>query len=266
MLGIASFACTFVIVQLGYHALSDVPFSNEYVGLSIVGGVLAALLLSILFRALQLEPVKGLVAVWFSLFVIQMFADLIEGAFFTTKVSTITSFLGGTLAALVTTFLESLTGLLLFPSVSSPLSLSRLLSAYFRARPGQLRLLAGSVSYFPVYFFFGALVSPFVIPYYTDQSLGLGLTIPSFYILVPIELLRGLLFVLALVPIIAAVKFSTKSTFIFLALFLYVIGAFVPFVAGTTLPWILKLYHSLEILADSIVYAAILAFLFKRGQ
>lgn len=259
----AGFALVFAVIQLASNAVSAMPLTPEYFALSLVGGALAAPLLSVLLRALSLKRAARLVLVWLGLFIVQIFADLIEGVFFTTRISTLPAFFGSTLLGLAVTLVESLTGLLLFPS-SSPSSSVLSLRPYFSDWFWLSRLAVGSVAYFPVYFVFGALVSPIVIPYYTDPSLGLGLTIPSFSILIPIELLRGVLFVLALVSLIVEVRLPRRTTFILVALFLFVIGAFVPFVGGTDLPWVLKFYHSLEILADSVVYSAILVYLFKR--
>ena len=61
-------------------------------------------------------------------------------------------------------------------------------------------IIVASVAYFPVYFTFGAIVSPVVVSYYTNPSNGLNLAIPSLPTLAAVELLRGFLFVGALLP------------------------------------------------------------------
>jgi hypothetical protein len=59
-------------------------------------------------------------------------------------------------------------------------------------------------------------------------------------------------------------KVVEQRLFIFLASLLFVAGAFVPFVADTGLPIVLKKFHSLEIIGDSLIYSIVLVYLFKK--
>jgi hypothetical protein len=260
---LVAYASIFTMIELIYHTISSVPLTSEYATLSIIGGLLTAILVGILFQNLPFGPVPRLTLVWLFLFIVQMFADLIEGVFFTTRISSPAIFLGGILLSILITFPESLTGLLLFPATSPPSPLRLTLCKNLRGRQWLPHFVLGSVAYLPIYFLFGVLVSPIVTPFYTDPSLGLGLRIPSFPVMMSIELLRGLLFALALIPIIISIRLSRTGTWLLVALSLYVVGAYVPFVAGTTLPWALKFFHSLEIFADSLVYGGVCTYLFK---
>ena len=260
---LVAYASIFTIIELIYHTTSSVPLTLSNATLSIIGGLLAAVLVGILFQSLPFGPIPRLTLVWLFLFMVQMFADLIEGVFFTIRISSPAIFLGGTLLSILITFPESLIGLLLFPATSPSSPLRLILGKNLKGRQWLPRFVLGSVAYLPIYFLFGVLVSPIVTPYYTDTSLGLGLRIPSFPVLISVELLRGFLFALALTPIIISVKLSRRGTWLLVTLSLYVIGAYVPFVAGTTLPWTLKFLHSLEIFADSLVYGGVCTYLFK---
>jgi hypothetical protein len=260
------FAAVFVIVQFLYHSLSSVPWTVESVTVTLVGAVLSSIVIGFLTVDLPGRAWSRLIVLWLALFVVQLFADLVEGAFFTTKISSATVFLGGTFVAMLVTFAEAGTAVLVFPSSVASMSIRDLLRDYLVERTGYswaIRIAVGGLAYFPVYFLFGALVAPYVIPYYTNPSNGLGLTIPPLSVLISVELLRGFLFVLCVFPVLAFGRYTPRGLFLFLASFFYIIGAFVPFVAGTTLPWFLKAVHSGEILADSIVYSAVLTYLFK---
>jgi hypothetical protein len=118
------------------------------------------------------------------------------------------------------------------------------------------------VGYFPVYFFFGALISPFVVPYYTNPSSGLK--IPSFTVLIPLELLRGFLYVISLLSLFATIRASRRTVFAIIASFLYVPGALVPLMVPHSLPAEILPFHLVEILADSIVYGAVITWLLGR--
>jgi hypothetical protein len=63
------------------------------------------------------------------------------------------------------------------------------------------RLGLAAVCFAPVYWFFGLLVTPFTLDYYRESLYGLRM--PEVEVLVPVLLLRSLLFMLATLPIIA---------------------------------------------------------------
>ncbi len=257
---VVTYAAALTLIQLVWHISSAVPLTTEYVILSAIGSVSGSVILGFLFQSLPLKRAARFALIWSTLFVVQVLADLIEGTFFTVRISSVSVFVSDALFGLGITFLESLVGLQLFRTAYAPSSVSSMF-VLRHLRSWLSRFIVGSVAYFPVYFLFGGLVSPFVLPYYASSSLGLVL--PDFPVITAVELLRGLLFSAALLPIILSLQLSRRNTFFLISLLLYVVGAFIPFVAGTTLPWTLKFVHSLEIFADSLVYGGILTILFK---
>jgi len=124
----------------------------------------------------------------------------------------------------------------------------------------------GSLIYSPIYFTFGALVSPFVIPYHTNFSLGLA--IPSFNVILPLEIVRGFLYVLALLPLLAILKIRNRYPYFRVVTLLYVLGTLIPFLLSPLeilpSPVPLRIFHGLEILADSFVYGAAIVTLLSR--
>ena len=63
------------------------------------------------------------------------------------------------------------------------------------------RVLIAGALYFPIYFICGFIIWPIVEPYYTDPSLGLELNVPSFEVIIPIQLVRGIVYVIVLIPL-----------------------------------------------------------------
>jgi hypothetical protein len=130
---VAVYAAVFTIIQRLHQSLGGVPLTVESLVFSAIGGVAAAAwLLGALSVHLQTSRRGKLLLLWPSLFVIQLFADLIEGAVFTTKISSGTIFLGGTLVGAGITFAESLGVILVFPSSPGWTSPWRLPSPSFR--------------------------------------------------------------------------------------------------------------------------------------
>lgn len=191
----------------------------------------------------------------------------VEGYFFTTQIPTSSLFFAATALSLAITFVQALlVGILFTPREP----LSRMVTEaeyYFGQRPWYSwlwRIALCSVVYFPIYFTFGGIVSPIVLPYYTDSSSGLGLRIPSFQVMVPLELLRGFLYVIALLPLLAALKIRRRALYAATVSLLYVTGALGPFLIDEALPILLRTVHGIEILADCLAFGAVIVYLLGR--
>jgi len=125
--------------------------------------------------------------------------------------------------------------------------------------------LAGAL-YVPVYFFFGMLIYPFVRPYYENPTLGLNLAVPGFGVILPLEVGRGLLFVLTVFPLIAVLRRSRRSLALWLGMTIAVLGAVAPMLQASWFPLTMRLVHGLEITADSIAHALIIASLLGKSE
>lgn len=230
---------------------------------NFIAGISLALVLGLMFVQLPFGRGIRIGLAWLALFIVQEFSNLVEGFFFTTVLSTTYLFVAASIIGLLVTFVEALLVGFLFTPNQVGRSFLKEIRAYFDQRSWYswiLRVVAGSIVYFPIYFAFGALISPFVIPYYQNPTMGL--MIPSFTVMIPLELVRGFLYVIALLPIIAVLRVQRKYVYAGTASLLYVAGAFVPFLSGPALPVQLRIFHGLEILADCLVYGAALVYLF----
>jgi hypothetical protein len=74
--------------------------------------------------------------------------------------------------------------------------------AQFNRRQWVWRALAGLLAFPAVYYLFGSLIAPIVLPYYQQNVAGLA--IPSLSVLLPVLFLRGVLFLASCLPVVIA--------------------------------------------------------------
>lgn len=116
---------------------------------------------------------------------------------------------------------------------------------------------------FPIaYLFFGSLISPIVLPYYQQGFNELAL--PGWGQILPTLALRSLLFLLICLPVLVIWQSSNWRLFIVLAVALFIVVGGLGMLEAYWLPAILRVTHSLEILADEVTYAAALVILLGR--
>ncbi len=126
------------------------------------------------------------------------------------------------------------------------------------------RLLLAAVSFIPIYYGFGLLVVPFVGDSYQQGAFGLAL--PPLATLLAVLLVRSVLFAVACLPVIIAWQGTRWQLWLRLGFALFVMVGLLYMLAATWLPPQMRLIHSLEILADSFVHAAVLVWLLAPGS
>ena len=224
--------------------------------------VLGYLFLSIYLAWIQGEMrlcFAGLASVlWLNFFVVGSFSNMIEGYFFTSVFESDTVFIMGALAMLFFSGIQAGLASIILEKGGNGL-MGNLVEYFADAKTSGLikRITVGTLTYFPVYFFFGMLVSPFVMPYYSDPSFGL--IVPPFTLIIPVEILRGLLYVATLLPMAASLGADRRTSAAAFTGMLFIAGAFIPLLGDQGLPPQIIPYHLAEIFADSIVYGYILA-------
>lgn len=124
------------------------------------------------------------------------------------------------------------------------------------------RFLAALLAFPLIYLSFGRLIAPMVMEFY-EQGL-FSLTLPGWGQILPVSLLRSLLFLLACLPVLILLQASPRRMFWVLGLTLFLLVGGLSMLQAYWLPAELRLIHSLEILADELVYAGILVVLFKQ--
>jgi hypothetical protein len=126
------------------------------------------------------------------------------------------------------------------------------------------RLIVAAVAFMPIYLFFGRLVVPFTYEYYREQMFGL--TAPGWGQILPVLFLRSVLFLAASLPVLVTWGRSRLSLVLSLGFAMFVLVGGMGLVEGYWLPLNVRLFHGLEILADSLVYAWVLALLLVKKR
>ena len=258
------FALAFALLEVLHIGLLSSHVVLDFV-LSLTGGVLIGGLLAWMSAKMRLKRFGYFILISLILFVVGRFSNYVEGLFFTTMFANLSVLTAAVVFALLFSFVEGGLAAVLFLPESYEGSLFTELSTYFSERRWSSwlwRILLASVAYFPIYFFFGMLISPFVMPYYSDPSLGLK--IPSFAVMVPVELFRGFLYVIIMLGVFSTVRAKRWTMAAIVGLVLYVPGGLVPLMSEHTLPPQIVPFHMIEIFADSIVYGVVLTRLLNR--
>ncbi len=255
---------TAIMVSLSYMAIDaarkllyESPSLSE-AAFTLLGSLAFGLYLVWLQDRARLKRSSLTFLLWMNLFIVGSFNNMLEGYFFTNVFDSLDMFVMGAAVMLVSSGLQAMAaGYVLQPGERS---LKAGFNQHMQKRSlGEWvkRLAAGTLSYFPVYFFFGMLVSPYVIPYYSDTSLGL--VVPPFSVIIPLEVVRGLLYVASLLPLAACLNGDVRGLSVALAGMLFIPGALLPLLGDQGLPAPIIPFHLAEILADSVVYGYLLA-------
>ena len=109
-----------------------------------------------------------------------------------------------------------------------------------------LRIVLACVAYVAVYFVVGAVAYNFTQPFYNDPALGMNLLVPPLSVILPLQGVRGLIYLAAFAPIIAGVDARRRVVGTLMGAVLFVAGALAPLVANTAWPIELRFYHSVE--------------------
>ena len=253
----AMFSLIYTIIDTARKLLSE-TLSLQETAFTLLGGLALGLYLVWLQDRARLSRIDLTLLIWVNLFIVGSFSNMLEGYFFTNVFDSFSIFVMGGAVMLVSSGLQAAAaGYVIQPGERS---LKACLGGYMGGRSGggwAWRLATGTLIYFPVYFLFGMLVSPFVMPYYMDPSMGL--VVPPFSVIIPLEIVRGLLYVAVLLPVVACLDGDIRDSFVALAGMLFMPGALLPLLGDQGLPSPIIPIHLAEILADSVVYGYLLA-------
>ncbi len=122
------------------------------------------------------------------------------------------------------------------------------------------RIAAALLAYPLIYFAFGLLVQPLVGNFYVTGQYEL--TTPTWGEMIPLRLARSLLFLLVSLPIIARWNGSRRALWLGLGFAIFACTGFMAVITAYWFPWQMRLFHGLELLADGLLYAGVLTWLF----
>jgi hypothetical protein len=249
-----------LVTALG-AALPAVPPATDP-GAAATMGILASVALAAGLVPLASGLAVGFVARWTILGVLVYVClginTAIESAIFTT--------FGGTAGMLVFNLVmavvlaAALAGL--FRSPDDVTSWSTRWHALRAARPTSQWAwrLAAAVLVFPaIYLAFGNMVAPIVVePYRAGRF---GLVLPGYGTILPVQVVRSALFLAASVPALVAWRGSRVRLALALGAAHFVLDGLFGMLLSHWLPLPMRAAHTVEILGDSLVYAAVLVVL-----
>ncbi len=224
---------------------------------TLLEGFALAIFLAWFIAKLDLKSRDLFLVVWLSLFAIGNFNNMLEAYFFTRMYPSVGAFIAALPYPFFIAFFESAAAILILRAGGSR-NLADVLKAHIGSRTTASwvkRMTASSALYFPIYFLFGMIVSPFVIPYYSSSP---GLVIPPVLTIMLLQLAKGVIYAAVLLTVFAAVGEGRKTNFIVASALLYIPGAALPLISSmASLNVISQVapYHIVELLADSVVYA-----------
>lgn len=212
------------------------------VALLLVGALCIAACLAPLARGIAgTQAGRWLVLAPFT-YVCTGFNNAIEAAFFTT--------LGGTpammLIFLAPCLLAAWLAVALFPAAGAVTPARRLRGWWWRT-------LLAWLAFPAIYYVFGMLAYPWVRELYERPDMGLR--VPAGTVVIGVVLLRSALFLAVLAPVIARWSRSRRALTVALAAAMFVMVGLNGLLQTTWWPVGMRAVHSLEILADSVVYA-----------
>lgn len=249
-------------MEIVYRLLTGEAVSAYTIVLDASIAIILTYFMVWLVSKMVIKPLHAALLITLNLFVIRYLSNMIEGYFFTSVFPDAGTFVAaGVFSAIFAAVAGFSIGYILSGKEhdkSIGLKIKELFSRK-TASSWAVRIIAASLLYFPIYFAFGMIVSPFVYQYYSDPSLGLK--IPPFTVMIPLEFLRGFLYVLVLIPLVASLKWAKWSFFVAISMMLFIPGALIPLIQSP-LPAQIIPFHMSEILADSLVYGAVVTYLF----
>lgn len=125
------------------------------------------------------------------------------------------------------------------------------------------RIVVAGAPYPAIYLFFAMLVTPIEHAYYNDPAFvaSLHTVVPSTATTLILEVVRGILFVLAMLPVIAAIRRSRWLTGLYIAVIGAALEAWIPLLGQTSWPAMMRVGNLLELTVDACGCALLMALL-----
>lgn len=239
-------------------------FSVQNMAIRMVSGVFYVAIMTPLARRVFYRRFPRFLAIFVPLYITGTLTDLIEAYFYT---NLFTPF--SLVAALMIEGLPLLliTGIIawLIPANEDSRNAPRF-GQVMRER-GFLswfwRIVVAGAPYPAIYLFFATLVTPLEHAFYYDPAFiaSLHTVVPSTTTTLILEAARGILFVLAVLPVIAVKRKSRWSAGLYIALIGAMLEAWIPLLGQTSWPVMMRVGNVLELTADACGRALLMALL-----
>lgn len=239
-----------LVTNIGLH-FPEMPGHTWNPILDFLGGLVLVVCLAFLARGIGGSLKKRWLILLAFTFVSFVINNQIEAVAFTTSTEVPTMLLFFALPCVLATGAT----VLLIKSPENEADLS----AVFADRPVRAwwwRLLVAWLAFPIIYYFFGALIYPLVADVYAQQDSGLQ--VPGQAVVLSAVSIRSLLFLCASIPILVNWRRSRRSLVLSLAAALAAMVGVAGLIESTWMPTQLRIVHSIEIIADSLIHAWVL--------
>lgn len=235
---------------------------SKLMPLLFLSEVVIAIVLGECFQRLYQSYWQRLLALWLCNYVLYYLLNTLDAFLFTTYANLGTNIVASLFPAL---FAAAVIALLWSPKPGS-VAKGHSLQAYFSARKPRdwaWRLVAAWLVFPPIYYLAGRGAAAFTLSYYQDPSHSIGLALNfTAQSLLAMEVLRGALFLLAVLPIIAAWRGSRVGLWLQVGLVIFVQIAIQTIVQAYWMPFLeVRVPHGIEMLVDSFAQACAYAWL-----
>jgi hypothetical protein len=173
---------------------------------------------------------------------------------------------GGAFAATMQMFLPTLLCAFalsfLFPQANPAPPAAQVVRSFFSVHSPiswVARFVLAILAFAVIYFTFGAMIAPFVVPFY--RAGVLSLTLPPFSVILPVLFVRSALFLLACLPFVVFWTRSRGALILALGVAFWFLTGLFGILQVFFWPPVMRMAHGLELGADSFVYATVLVFL-----
>jgi len=224
--------------------------------LMIPAGILIAITLGELFKKLNQSFFERLFCLFLFNYIIYYFLQVLEQIIFTTMMN----FEYGIISGIFPSFFLSLAVSRLWKPKKGDKKITIEIRRFFARRKTldwTWRLTVAWIAYVPLYYIVGMVISPWVLPYYTNQNVELGLVLPDMNIMIGMQFIRGAFYLLSALFIIILWKHSKRSLELWLGFAFFIQIAAIPLIVGYWLPIGLRIPHAIELCIDSFVQAFI---------
>ena len=242
----------------------SVTLSVQNITIRIISGILYVGVMAPLARQTFSRRFPRFLAIFVPLYITGTLTDLVEAYFYTTLLTPVSL-----VAALIIEGVPMLliTGIIawLIPATEEARYVPRFRQV-MRERPffsWAWRIVVAGAPYAAIYLFFAALVTPIEHAYYYDRAFiaSLHTHVPSTMTTLILEAVRGILFVLAQLPVIAVMRKSRWATGLYIALLGAVLEAWIPLLGMTSWPLMMRVGNVLELTGDACGRALLMALL-----
>ncbi|MFW9943904.1 MAG: hypothetical protein ACFFB7_02815 [Candidatus Sifarchaeia archaeon] len=266
----ATRVAAFVVVYALFGLL--IPIQGSVTVSFAIGTVVTAVLYGLTLYYLNTNMPLGrrarFLITWLAVYVIQMLMPVLEGVFFSTQFAGAPELVFGALIfGWILVLPTALAGTLLFRPTDAIRGFGEMRKEYFARMNAQQfagRYVVSSAMWMVIYFVFGSIVAPFVLPYYTAGGVGYELVVPELHVILVLQLTRGFILVLMILPLIMSINLDWKHLAIVLAALLYVGGAVAIFLISDQFPLVLRMFHGVEMLADASVAGVVIAYILGK--